>query len=182
MSEQQGEVFEPWQLRVIELQEQGWSFAKIVEEGERLRKARQGKLKAWGRNVVLLPSWKTLCKATRERPEFKETCERSYAFAVDAEAQRTLELAKSLDQIPDLKPPELVAARDKRIQRTLQVAGRIHPDKWGEQATSEREVIVFEPYGGWAPTNLAAGAPGQGSEALSAAERWKRLREEAKDA
>ena len=127
----------------------------------------------------MLPSRKTLFTATKNQPEFKEECERTFAFAVDAEAQRTLELSKSLDQIPGLKPSELVSARDRRIQRTLQIAGRIHPDKWGEQATSEREVIVFEPYGGWVPTNLATGGPGQGAEAEAAAERWRKMREKA---
>ena len=174
-------VFEPWMERVIELQSQGWSFEKIIEEGEKIRKEMKGNA-TWGRNKVLLPSRKTLFVGVREHPEFKETSERAYAFAVDGEAQRSLELAKSLDQIPDLKPGELVNARDKRIQRTLQIAGRIHPDKWGEQATSEREVIVFEPYGGWVPTNTLKGSPGQGGEAESAVERWKKMREEAKDA
>jgi len=205
-------VFEPWMERVIELQSQGWSFAKIIEEGEKKRKE-TGKDHP-GRRYVDIPSRKTLFAAARERPEFKETCERAYAFAVDAETQRGLELAVSLDkehedllemvkQVPDVEgldpvqkvlalvksvevripvARDLVNARDKRIQRTLQIAGRIHPDKWGEQATSEREVIVFEPYGGWVPTNTLKGAPGQGGEAESAAERWKKMREEAKDA
>jgi hypothetical protein len=180
MSEQET-VFEPWQLRVIELQSQGWSFEKIIEAGEKARKEKKGKA-TWGRGAVILPSRKTLWKATTTRPEFKEICEKSYAFAVDAEAQRTLELSKSLDQIPDLKPSQLVEARYKRIQTTLTIAGRIHPDKWGQLATSEREVIVFEPYGGWLPTNTIKGAPGQGAEAESAAERWRKMRQEAKDA
>ena len=216
VSKRMGEVetvFEPWMERVIELQSQGWSFERIIEEGERLRK--QTKPNAtWGRNKVLLPSRYTLWKGTKDRPEFKEEAERAYAFAVDAEAQRGLELAVSLDKehsdllelvkgIPDVEgldpvqkvlalvksvearipvARDLVNARDKRIQRTLQITGRIHPDKWGEQATSEREVIVFEPYGGWVPTNTLKGSPGQGSEAENAAERWKKMREEAKDA
>jgi len=173
-------VFEPWMERVIELQSQGWSFSKIIEEGQKQRK--QTNTNRPGRRTVVLPSRQTLFQAARERPEFKETCERAYAFAVDSEAQRTLELTMSLDQEADLKPFERVRSRDMRIQRTLQIAGRIHPDKWGEQATSEREVIVFEPYGGWVPTNTLKGAPGQGGEAESAAERWRKMREEAKDA
>jgi predicted flap endonuclease-1-like 5' DNA nuclease len=205
-------VFEPWQKRVIDLQAQGWSFARIIEAGENRRK--QTGTARPGRRVVELPSRQTLFESTREHPEFKETCERAYAFAVDSEAQRGLELSVSLDkEHEDLlrilkKPPkvdgldpagkallmskfmesripvtrDLVNARDKRIQRTLQIAGRIHPDKWGEQATSEREVIVFEPYGGWVPTNTLKGSPGQGGEAESAVERWKKMREEAKDA
>jgi hypothetical protein len=174
-------IYEPWQKRVLDLQAQGWSFERIIEEGERQRK--QVKPNAtWGRNKVLLPSRFTLWKATSSQPEFKEECEKRYAFAVDAEAQRTLELSVSLDQIPGMKPAELVSARDRRIQRTLQIAGRIHPDKWGEQATGEREVIVFEPYGGWVPTNLSKGGPGQGAEAEAASERWRKMREEAKDA
>ena len=131
---------------------------------------------------MVFPSRQTLYAAMGQRPEFREACERAFAFAVDAEAQRTLELSKSLDQIEGLKPAELVNARDKRIQRTLQVAGRIMPDKWGEQAEADREVIVYEPYGGWVPTNLAKGSPGQGGEGEAAAERWRKIREEAKDA
>jgi len=163
---------------------------------------------------VSLPSRYTLYTSTKERPEFKETCERAYSFAVDAEAQRNLELAISLDkeheellnlikELPDTKDldplqkvlakiksievripvtRDLVNARDKRIQRTLQVAGRIMPDKWGELAEADREVIVFEPYGGWVPTNLARGVPTQGAEAETAAERWAKMRREAKDA
>ena len=180
MAEVQEVVYEPWQLRVIELQSQGWSFEKIIEIGENERK-QTGKAHP-GRRKVGLPSRHTLYTGLLNHPEFRETSEKAFAFAVDAEAQRTLELAKSLDQIVGLKPPELVAARDKRIQRTLQVAGRIHPDKWGEQATADREVIVFEPYGGWVPQATLHGAPGQGGEAESAVERWRKIREEAKDA
>jgi hypothetical protein len=181
MQEAQETVFAPWQLRVIELQAQGWSFEKIIEEGEKKRKAT--KTNHPGMRKILLPSRKTLYLATSSHPEFAEACEKAYSFAVDSEAQRTLELAKSLDTIPGLKPPELVTARDKRIQRTLQIAGRIKPDKWGEQSEADREVIVFEPYGGWVPTNVVKdGDPGQGAEAQSAAGRWRKMREEARDA
>ena len=174
-------VFLPWQIRVIELQAQGWSFAKIIEEGEKKRKEIKGN-QTWGRNKIILPSRKTLFKATSDQPGFKEACERAFVFAVDAEAQRTIELAKSLDEIAGLEAMNLVNARDKRIQRTMQIAGRIMPDKWGEQAESEREVIVFEPYGGWLPTARAtSGDPGQGTEAEEARERWKKMREESKD-
>jgi hypothetical protein len=210
MQEVQETVFEPWQLRVIELQSQGWSFEKIIEEGENKRK-QMGTARP-GMRRVLLPSRTTLFKAVTSHPEFREACEKSYSFAVDSEAQRTLELAKSLDReheslLEMVKAPDLtgldpvetvkalvkfaearipvardwVNARDKRIQRTLQVAGRIMPDKWGEQAEADREVIVFEPYGGWLPQNTATGVPGQGAEADSAAAKWRKMREEAKD-
>ena len=79
MSEQET-VFEPWQLRVIELQSQGWSFEKIIEAGEKARKEKKGNA-TWGRGAVILPSRKTLWKATTTRPEFKEVCDKAYAFA-----------------------------------------------------------------------------------------------------
>ena len=175
---EQETVFLPWQLNVIKLQSQGWSFEKIIEHGEKRRRET-------GRphpTRIIWPSRKLLYQTMGQRPELREACDKAFAFAVDAEAQRTLELAKSLDSIADLKPYELVQARDKRIQRTLQVAGRIMPDKWGELAQGDREVIVFEPYGGWLPTNTIKGSPGQGAEAESAAERWRKMRQEAKDA
>jgi hypothetical protein len=171
-------IFEPWQRNVIKLQAQGWSFEKIIEHGEKKRK----QTGMHHPKRIVWPSRTLLYKALGNLPEFKEATEKAFAFAVDAEAQRTLELTKSLDSIEGLKPYELVQARDKRIQRTLQVAGRIMPDKWGEQSEGDREVIVFEPYGGWIPTNTIKGAPGQGSEGESAAERWRKMREEAKDA
>jgi hypothetical protein len=180
MSEVQDIVFAPWQRNVIKLQSQGWSFERIIEVGEKKRKATGTDRPGFRKPIY--PSRKTLYAYLGSQPEFRESCDKAFAFAVDAEAQRTLELSKSLDQIPGLKPAELVNARDKRIQRTLQVAGRIMPDKWGEQSEADREVIVFEASGGWVPTRMVKGVPGQGSEADIAAERWRKIREEAKDA
>ena len=175
--EQEETVFEPWQRNVIKLQSQGWSFERIIEVGEERRRQTGIRPKR-----IVWPSRTLLYTSMNQRPEFREACEKAFAFACDAEAQRTLELAKSLDGINGLRPNEIVNARDKRIQRTLQVAGRIMPDKWGELAEADREVIVFEPYGGWVPTNLARGVPTQGAEAETAAERWAKMRREAKDA
>ena len=127
MSEQET-VFEPWQLRVIELQSQGWSFEKIIEAGEKARKEKKGNA-TWGRGAVILPSRKTLWKATTTRPEFKEVCEKSYAFAVDSEAQRTLEphglpLAQGVERLlrAALHPEaDLHAARPDHARQQLVV-------------------------------------------------------------
>jgi hypothetical protein len=178
MSEVQATVFQPWQRNVIKLQSQGWSFERIIERGI----ARRRETGRPSPKRVMYPSRKLLYAFLGSQPEFRESCDKAFEFAVDAEAQRTLELAKSLDQIEGLKPPELVNARDKRIQRTLQVAGRIMPDKWGEQAEGDREVIVFEASGGWVPVKTVQGVPGQGDEGGAAREKWRKMREEAKDA
>lgn len=172
-------VFEPWQVRVIELQAAGWSFERIIKAGDE-RRRQTGKHRPRTKEIEL-PSRQTLYLATKARPEFYEECEKAYRFAIDSKAQETVELAESLDERRGLKPYEWVQARDKRIRHIHHVAGRLHPDKWGDLATSEREVIVFEPYGGWVPTNLASGSPGQGVEAEAAVLRWKRMRAEAKD-
>jgi len=176
MAESGETIFEPWQLRVIELQAAGWSFERIIREGEKERDRMGTRHK--GFREVSLPGRATLYTALNDLPNLREACEKAFRFAVDSQAQETIELANSLDQRKGLRPYEWVQARDKKIGRRLQVAARLHPDKWGDLATSEREVIVFEPYGGWVPTNLAKGAPGQGPEAEAAAERWKKMREE----
>lgn len=174
-------VFEPWQRQVIRLQSQGWSLTAIINKGIEARRNVKGG-KGNRRGYARLPGVTKLFESLRERPEFRETCRTAFAFSVDAIAQETLLLFRSLDQIPGLKGRDLVDARYKRGIGTLNVAGRIVPGVWGEQSDVEREVIVMEVGGGWIPTRTISGVVGQGREAEEAAERWKKLRADAKDA
>lgn len=173
-------VFEPWHKRIIELQSKGWSFEKIIREGE--AKRREMGVTRPSKAAVMLPSRKLLYQTLAAMPALREECDKAFAFAVDGMAQETIELADSLDAREGLKPYEWVQARDKRIGRRLHVAGRLMPDKWGERSEADREVIVFEPMGGWMPQNVVkAGSPGQGTEADEARERWAKMRLEAVD-
>ena len=181
MKDLQETIFEPWMQRVIELQSAGWSFERIIREGEKKRKE-TGTARPGYRKDVLLPSRKLLYTTLHDRPELAEECDKAQRFASDSFAQENRELADTLDEREGLKPFEWVQARHRRIRHRYHHAARLYPDKWGEQSTSEREVIVFEPYGGWQPTNTIKGAPAQGAEAEAAAERWRKIREAAKDA
>ncbi len=60
------------------------------------------------------------------------------------------------------------------VRNTLDIAGR-RVASWQEGNAEAGEVIVFEPYGGWVPTNILKGSPGQGPEGEAAAERWKAI-------
>ena len=101
-------------------------------------------------------------------------------------AQEAVVVTRELDQVKyaDGKPlagRDLVEAKYKRILASMNIAER-RLSGWQRDQQGETEVIVFEPYGGWVPTNTLKGSPGQGGEAESAVERWKKMREEAKDA
>lgn len=178
----QGDTFLPWQHQVIELQLQGWSFEAIIRKAEEAR----AKIKAGNRTRkyirwARIPSRRPFFEALKEQPGYKEACTYAFNFSVECLAQETIGLTRELDQVPDLKGRDLVDAKYKRILASMNIAER-RLASWQRDQQGETEVIVFEPYGGWIPTNTIKGSPGQGAEAESAAERWRKMREEAKDA
>jgi hypothetical protein len=69
-----------------------------------------------------------------------------------------------------------VRSINSEVRNTLDIAGR-RVAIWQEGNAEAGEVIVFEPYGGWVPTNLAKGGPGQGPDAEAAVERWKAMQQ-----
>jgi hypothetical protein len=173
-------VFEPWERQLIRLQSMGWSLTKIIEKGVEARQKAKDKGEVKRRGFAAIPGVVKVFMTLRAKPELREACRNAFAFSVDSIAQETLLLFRSLDQVPGLKGKDLVDERYKRGLGTLNVAGRIVPDLWGEHNEGEPEVIVFEASGGWVPTQLANG-PGQGKEAQEAAGKWRKRREEAKD-
>ena len=177
---EQGDNFLPWQRAVIELQLQGWSFEAIIRKGMEARQnVRAGKRKEmrWAK----IPARRQFFQALKDQPGYKEACTYAFNYAVECLAQETIGLTRELDQVPDLKGRDLVDAKYKRILASMNIAER-RLASWQRDQQGETEVIVFEPYGGWIPTNTIKGSPGQGAEAESAAERWRKMREEAKDA
>lgn len=184
-------VFEPWQKQVIELQLQGWPFEAIIKRGEEARAAiragnRERKHTRWAR----IPCRQLFFEALKQQPGYKEACVYAFNFAVEGLAQEAVVVTRELDQVKyaDGKPlagRDLVEAKYKRILASMNIAER-RLSGWQRDQQGETEVIVFEPYGGWVPTNTGRLADGriigQGPEGESAAERWKKMREEAKDA
>jgi hypothetical protein len=157
------------------------TFAVIIGlRREGLTIAQIGKIGKLGN--VRIPSSKVIYKLQESNPELREASNKAFGDAVREGAEETLSLARSLDKVKGLKGRTLVEARDKRIARQLQIARQRLPDEWGGQQEGEPEVIVFEPYGGWIPTNIIKNAPGQGPEGEAAAERWRKMRKEGKDA
>jgi hypothetical protein len=150
---------------ILGLRREGLTFEQI---------GKMGKL-----GDVRIPSTSVLYKLQESNPELREAWTKAYGDAVRTAAEETLGLARSLDKVKGLRGRGLVDARDKRIARQLQIARQRLPDEWGGLQEGEPEVIVFETYGGWVPTDLATGAPGQGPEGEAAAERWRKMREEA---
>ena len=176
----EGTAFLPWQNQVIELQLQGWSWEAIIQRGMQARaniKAGKRKDTRWAR----IPARRQFFEALKTQPGYKEACTYAFNFSIEGLAQETPRLTRELDQVPDLKGRDLVDAKYKRILASLNIAER-RLASWQRDQQGETEVIVFEPYGGWIPTNTIKGSPGQGAEAESAAERWRKMREEAKDA
>jgi hypothetical protein len=143
---------------ILDLRRQGMTFKQIAD------------LKQIGE--VRLPSERSLSLLQEQNVELKEAWRHAYTYAVREGAEETLGLARSLDKVRGLKGKNLVDARDKRIQRQLQIARQRLPDEWGGDQEGESEVIVFEASGGWVPTATIKGAPGQGAEGEAAAARW----------
>jgi hypothetical protein len=143
---------------ILDLRRQGLSLEQV---------AKMGKV-----GDVRIPSIHTLYKLQEHNVELKEAWTHAFSQAVRNGAEETLSLARSLDQVKGLRGKALVDARDKRIQRQLQIARQRLPDEWGGDQEGESEVIVFEASGGWVPTATIKGAPGQGAEAEQAAARW----------
>jgi len=180
MKDIQIDVFKPWQKAVIELQLQGWDFESIIRKGMEARqnvKAGKRKDTRWAH----IPARRQFFEALREQPGYKEACNYAFDFSVESLGQETVRITRALDQVEGLKGRDLVEAMYKRILASLNIAERRLPG-WQKDQQGDREVIVFEPYGGWVPTNVIKGSPGQGPEAEAARERWKKMREQAKDA
>lgn len=170
----------PWQKVVIELQLQGWDFESIIRKGEDARQnVRAGKRKymRWAR----IPSRRLFFQALKDQPGYKEACTYAFNFSVESLAQEAVGITRKLDKVDGLKGRDLVDAMYKRILASMNIAER-RLQAWQRDQEGETEVIVFEPYGGWVPTNIIKGSPGQGPEAEAAAARWKKMREQAKDA
>ena len=84
--------------------------------------------------------------------------------AVDKAIQRSVDISTAL-----------VNAQEKRVQRTLQIAGRQLPNEWGERAEGESTTIVID-VGREGPTktlNLPGSLDGQNVKALEAGQ-WTR--------
>ena len=139
-----------------------------------------------------MPCRPVLYRTRKEQPNWAEELERAVREYINEAATEMGRLSKTylryrrkvrLDDDTELVPTvrDMIQSTHLQIRDTVDIAGRLLPGKWGDQVVSDQEVIIFEPYGGWVPTNTLKGSPGQGGEAESAAERWKKMREDAKD-
>ena len=165
--------FDVEHLAVIDLVAQGLSYRQIgaLNGATRKRTAFGSKLPT-GWSV----SWRTIVRWRKKDPAFAEATEEAHNEYVRASVMEVAALSESLDQITGLKGRDLVYARDKRIQRTLQIAGRRLRD-WADIGDVDAEIVVYEVGDGWQPERVAAGSPGQGPESDEAAVEWRQIRD-----
>ena len=120
------------------------------------------------------PSYRTIHDWREGDPTFAEAWEKEYDLYAAEEAEEVLpSLVKPMRAVRGLKGTGKIFALKTQADLTLRIAATRSPAKWGNQTSEDREVIVFETYGGWIPTDTIKGSPGQGAEAEAAAERWK---------
>ncbi len=119
----------------------------------------------------------------RKEPDFAEAVESAFNDAVEEAAKGTLALTESMTKVRGLKGLSKVLAIDKRIQRTLQIAARRIPDRWGERVQPVAETVIFEIGLSTVKSTDGPGtADGQNAKAGQAAADWSKIRESATDA
>jgi len=167
--------FTPQEQAILQLRRMGWSFERIRRFGEKERKGR-------GEKHSLIPSHIERLRETRPEFEeeaqkkynryVEDKAEEVLRLASRMKSQRGLSdkvldiadrLLKEKDpqtrdaiwkwcQIQILHGTRKVQAIHNEVGRDLQVAAARVSDKWGPNAEADREVIVFEPHGGWVPS------------------------------
>jgi hypothetical protein len=82
-------------------------------------------------------------------------------------AQKVAAIDKMISRILDAQSA-LLTAQDKRVHRTLQIAGRVLPDEWGEKTEGTSNMIVIDVglEGPIKTINLPGSADGQNAAAL----------------